>query len=403
MRTTLLLLWLAALPVLPSLRFTLLDPSAAAEAQKDDLYREARKDLDAGRFNAAAEKFGRSAQRGGKDADAALYWKAYAQRKGGKTSEALATLRQLGGAYPKSGWLDDARALEMEIRGDAGQRPNPAAEEDEELKLYALNGLLATDSSRAVPMVLKFIEGPHSVRLKEQALFVLSQSDSPEARKTLLEIARGTRHPELQRKAIQSMGTSGDERALDDLGEIFRSSSTGVKLAVLDAYMSANARDGIVAAARGEKDPVVRRKALEMLGPLGARQELRQLYRSESEPGVKMKVLDGLAVANDVEALASIARDEKEPDALRRKAIQGLGISGSPQGTAALKSLYTGSTEAGIRKAAVEGLFIQNNAKALIEIFRAEKDPQLRREILQKLGLMDSDEATEFLSKIFNN
>jgi hypothetical protein len=401
MRTTLLLLWLAATPVLPGLRLALWNDSAAAEAQKDDLYREARKDLDAGRFNAAAEKFGRSAQRGGKDADAALYWKAYAQRKGGKTSEALATLRQLGGAYPKSGWLDDARALELEIRGAAGQRPNPAAEEDEELKLYALNGLLAADSSRAVPMVLKFLEGSHSARLKGQALFVLSQSDSPEAKKTLLDVARGVRYPEIQKLAIESLGAAGDVKTL---GQVYAGTSDArVKMAVLDGYMAANGRDGIVAAARGEKDPAVRRKALEMLGPLGARQELQQLYRSESDPGVKRLLLDGFAVANDVEALVGVAKDEKEPDALRRKAIEGLGINSSPQATAALKSLYTGSTDAGVRKTVIEGLFIQNNAKALIELFRAEKNPQLRREIVQQLGLMDSDEATEFLSKIFNN
>src|SRR5215203_5767374 len=143
MHTTLLCLWLALVPSMPSPSFMFRNAAPDAEAQKDDLYREARKDLDAGRFNAAADKFGRSAQRRGKDADAALYWKAYAERKGGKTTEALATLRQLAGGHPKSAWLDDARALELEIRGAAGQRPNPAAEEDEELKLYALNGLVA--------------------------------------------------------------------------------------------------------------------------------------------------------------------------------------------------------------------------------------------------------------------
>lgn len=402
MRTSLLYLWLAAVPLMPGPSFMFWNAAPEGEAQKDDLYREARKDLDAGRFAAAAEKFGRSAQRGGKDAGAALYWQAYAQKKGGKPSDALATLRQLAGAHPKSSWLDDARALEMEIRGAAGQRPNPAAEEDEELKLYALNGLVAADSARAVPLVLKFIEGRHSLRLKEQALFVLSQSDSPEAHKTLFEIARGARHPELQRKAIESLGTSGDKRALEGLAEIFRSASTAVKLAVLDAYMSADAREGIIAAARAEKDPVVRRKALDLLGPLGARQELRQLYRSESEPGVRMLLLDGLAVAGDVEGLAGIARDEKEPGPLRRKAIESLGIDDSPQATEALKSLYA-SPDGGVRRAVIEGLFIQDNAKALIELFRAEKDRQLRREIVERLGNMDSEEAEEFLLKIFSN
>ncbi len=194
----------------------------------------------------------------------------------------------------------------MEIRDTTGEHPDPTAEEDEDLKLYALNGLLASDSKRAVPLVLRFLEGQHSPRLKGQALFVLSQSDSPEARRTLLDIARGTRHPELQRQAIESLGAAGDK---DTLAEIYRSSPPEVKMKVLDAYMAANAREHIVTAARSEKDPRVRRKALDLLGPAGARDGLRQLYRSESDPGIRRTLLDGLAVANDVEALTGIAGD----------------------------------------------------------------------------------------------
>lgn len=398
MRTPLLYLWLSALLLVPA-GLSLVSWPALAEPQKDGLYQEARKDLDAGRFNAAADKFGKSAAQGGKDADAALYWKAYAQKKGGKSAEALATLRQLASAHPRSEWQDDARALEIEIRGAAGQRPDPADEVDDETKLYALNGLMASGSKQALPLILKFLDGPHSAHLKGQALFVLTQSDSPEACKVLLEVARGTRHPELQRQAIESLGAAGDDEAL---AEIYGTASPAVKLAILDGYMAANARDRIIAAARGEKDPAVRRKALDMLGPLRARQELRQLYR-DADAAARTQILDGLAVAGDVEALAGIAQDEKEPGPLRRKAIQGLGISHSQQAAAALRSLYTGTTETWVRQAAIEGLFIQNNAKALIELYRAEKDQRMRREIVQKLSLMRSPEAEEFLGRIFSN
>jgi HEAT repeat protein len=396
MRANYLYLWLSALLLVPA-GLGLVSWPALAEPQKDPLYQEARKDLDAGRFNAAADKFGKSAAKGGKDADAALYWKAYAQKKAGKSAEALTTLRQLASAHPRSAWQDDAKALEIEIRGAAGQRPDPGDEVDDETKLYALNGLMASGSKQALPLILKFLDGPHSAHLKGQALFVLTQSDSPEARRTLLEVARGTRHPELQRQAIESLGAAGDAKTL---AEIYGVSTPAVKLAILDGYMAANAREQIIAAARGEKDPAVRRKALDMLGPLGARQELRQLYR-DVDPAARMQILDGLAVAGDVEALSGIARDEKEPGPLRRKAISGLGISHSQQATAALRSLYTGSGEAWVRQAAIEGLFIQNNAKALIELYRAEKDPRMRREIVQKLSLMSSPEAEAFLLKIF--
>lgn len=403
MRHTILYLCLGALPMMPGLSFAPGTALAAAEAPKDEIYSQARKDLDDGRFNAAAEKFGRVAQRGGADADAALYWKAYAENKAGKPADALATVRKLGGAYPKSSWMDDAKALEQEIRGESGKPPNPAAEEDEELKLYALNGLMASDSKRAVPMLLKFLEGRHSPRLKEQALFVLSQSDSAEGRKVLVDVARGGRYPELQRKAIESLGVSGEPADVQALAEIYSATDKpGVKMAILDAYLVADDRARVFAAAREEKDPQVRRKAIGQLGPMDATQELRQLYRGETSPGLKMAILDGLAVADDAGALIEIAREEKDPG-LRRKAISGLGINDSPQAAAALKSLYTSNADADTRRAVIEGLFVQDNAKALIELFHAEKDRALRREIVQKLGNMDSDEATEFLAKLFGD
>jgi HEAT repeat protein len=403
MRNTILYLSLGFLPLMSGSGLVTWSSVTAGEAQKDELYNEARKDLDGGRYNAAAEKFGRVAQRGSGEADAALYWKAYSQRKAGKPAEALATLRHLGGSYPKSSWMDDARALEQEIRGESGKPANPAAEEDEELKLYALNGLMASDSERAVPLLLKFLQGNHSRRLKEQALFVLSQSDSPEARRVLVDVARGGRHPDLQRKAIESLGISGDESAIRALADVYAATDKpGVKIAILDAYLVADERARVFAAARDEKDPQVRRKAISQLGPMDATQELRQLYRSETAPAIKVMILDGLAVADDADALIEIAREEKDP-ALRRKAISGLGINDSPKAAAALKSIYTSNADTGVRRAVIEGLFIQDNAKALIELFRAETNPALKREIMQKLSLMDSDEAMKFLEKVFSD
>src|SRR5436305_9874042 len=120
MRTT-LSLSLAALALMVGLGF-----AAAAKPPQDDLYSAARQDLDAGRFAAAIDKFGRAAERGGKDADAALYWKAYAQNKAGRTAQALATLRQLGGTYPKSPGRVVAPGLEPAVPGPTGRAPVPA-------------------------------------------------------------------------------------------------------------------------------------------------------------------------------------------------------------------------------------------------------------------------------------
>ena len=40
---------------------------------------------------------------------------------------------------------------------------------------------------------------------------------------------------------------------------------------------------------------------------------------------------------------------------------------------------------------------IQDEAKALVTLFREEKDPELKRAIAQQLSLLDSDEARQVL------
>src|SRR6202040_3098686 len=54
-------------------------------------------------------------------ADGALYWKAYALNRAGKRDEALAAIAQLRRDYATSAWLNDAQALEAEVKQSNGQ------------------------------------------------------------------------------------------------------------------------------------------------------------------------------------------------------------------------------------------------------------------------------------------
>ncbi len=50
----------------------------------------------------------------------------------------------------------------------------------------------------------------------------------------------------------------------------------------------------------------------------------------------------------------------------------------------------------------INGLFIQGNAKALIALARKETDPAMKKEIVTKLSVMGSKDATDFLMEILN-
>ena len=209
-----------------------------AEGGRSDSYREAQRALTNEQWAEAEALFTRVAEGGGDDADAALYWKAYVQLKRGRASLARQTIQELVQDYAESSWIDDAKVLEVEARQASGRVVNPGDEEDEELKLYALNSLMHMDSARAIPVLEEFLQGDHSVELKGKALFVLSQSGSDRSREILESVAKGQQNPELAMKAIEFLGLEGGSETGQVLQEIYTSATDPrVKSKALEGLM----------------------------------------------------------------------------------------------------------------------------------------------------------------------
>src|SRR5210317_2239266 len=76
------------------------------------------------------------------------------------------------------------------------------AEEQDSLKMAALEALITAPPERALPIVNKVLAGDNSTELKERALFLLSQMETAESQARLLEFARDS-DGELQAEAIR--------------------------------------------------------------------------------------------------------------------------------------------------------------------------------------------------------
>src|SRR5204862_2229403 len=100
--------------------------------------------LDKRDWDNAVKYFDRVIQAGADRADGAHYWKAYAEYKRGERDNALTALKKLQEGFPKSRWLEEGKALEMEVR-EASKSGAPDQPDTEDLKLMALNGLLHSD------------------------------------------------------------------------------------------------------------------------------------------------------------------------------------------------------------------------------------------------------------------
>jgi HEAT repeat protein len=373
----------------------------AKESREDEAYERGTEALDEEEWGRALEAFESVIRMAGRKADAALYWKAYTLNKAGRASDALAAIAQLRKSAPQSRWVNDARALELEIKQRSGQPTPPRAEDDEDLKLMALNGLLNSDSERALPLLEKFLTGGSSPKLRERALFVLSQSNSPRAREIVARIARGQQSPDMQETAIRYLGLFGGEESKQALADLYTSSSDmSVKKAVLQSFMVSGQKARVLAAARGEKSEELRKSAIHLLGVMGAQTELWEMYQAESSIEVKKAILHALFVGGGAERLTEVARGEKNPE-LRKAAIHSLGVMGSRTADVLL-SIYQSDPDREIRKQVLHGLFVQGSVKPLIQIARTEKDPELRKQAVSHLSNMGSKEATDFLVELLN-
>ena len=371
--------------------------------REDERYERGTEALDEERWDRAIEAFDSVVSTGGRRADAALYWKAYAQRKAGRPADALATLGQLRKTAPQSKYIKEADNLELEIRQTGGQPPAPERESDEDLKLIALNALLTSNAEQAVPMLEKFLGSGASPKLRSRALFVLTQSGSPRGRAVVADIARGKSHPDLQRTAVKYLGLFGGDESRQVLSEIYASTDdVDVKKAVLQAYMTSGNKAGVLAAARGEKSPEMRRAAIRQLGPMGATAELWELYRSDPSTEARKDIIQALFVGGAGDRIAELAKTETNPE-LRRTAVRTLGLLGRDATGATLVSFFQSDRDPAVRKEALRGLFIQGNAHALVQLARAEKDPEMRREIMQQLSLLGGNkEAMDYMMEILN-
>lgn len=372
--------------------------SKAARAREQRAYDRARRAIDEGQWTAALDRLQEVVTAAGARADAALYWKAYALDRLGRRADALTSIAELGKAYPKSRWLGDARALEVQVRQRVGQPVALDAAGDEELKLLALNALQFSSPDQALPMLDQLLKSAQSIRLRERALFVLAQSGSPEARKVIAGVARQG-NPDLQRKAIDYLGVHGSNENRALLAELYQSAEPDVKRRILRAWMVAGDRARVLTAATGEAQPDVRNEAVRQLGVMGAHEELFQLYQRETAAEVKREILQAMFVGGNAARLIDLAKTEKDVE-LRRVAVRNLGLMRTSATGPAIVEIYTSQKEPAVRQAAIEGLFVQNNAEALVALARKESDPAMKRALVQRLSVMKSKVALDYLVEL---
>ena len=125
--------------------------------------------------------------------------------------------------------------------------------------------------------------------------------------------------------------------------------------AVLEAYLIAGDSSAIYEIAVGSDDEEEFADAVQILGAMGAREELQKLRESA---GLSESLIEAYAISGDIETLRVLARDRSDPEQ-QANAIEGLMIAGDDEG--------------------------------LLELYRSSSDNAEKRELLEALALTGSE------------
>jgi len=193
------------------------------------------------------------------------------------------------------------------------------------------------------------------------------------------------------------LGVSGDRAAVERLRELYAGTKDSrVKREVIQAWMVAGRKDLILESARNEPDERARRTAVQMLGAMGAGPELKQMFESTKDEKTQRNIVEALGVAGDVQAIAAIAAGNYSED-VRVRAMHALGVAGNRGGRDALVREYGNASSKRLRKAALEGLLITGDTKAVMGLYRAAKTSEEKQELLRTLTIMDDEAALELI------
>jgi HEAT repeat protein len=261
---------------------------------------------------------------------------------------------------------------------------------DEELALAAMEGLMAQPPERALPIIKKVLAGTQTPTVKRRALFVLSQIEGPEAAEILLQTARST-DAAMRGEAIRSIGIGGDPKSLDALKQIYNAGGADVKEEVLQAWMIADHKEAVYQVALNAKTEAEANEAIRMLGAMGATDELRKLG---DRPNASSGLVDAYAISGDLASLRKIAEGSGDRS-IRIQAVRQIGIIDGDAARTALREIYSRSTDAEIKDAALQGMLIADDEQGVLALYRAAKTPEEKRTLLRMLSTMDGDAALQ--------
>ncbi len=204
---------------------------------------------------------------------------------------------------------------------------------DMDMRIQALASLMRTDAPKVIPILKSIALESSEAGEGRRALLVLAQSGRPEARATVVDVAKTG--PETVRiAAVRELGRIGGPTVVEELLQVYATATEQVKYQVVTALALRDAAPALMKIAQSETDKRVRDVAIVTMGEAGGRQQLTMMYATAAAD-VKRPIIVGLFNAQAEDELIQIAEREKDP-VVREEALAQLRLLGTPKAKAYL-------------------------------------------------------------------
>jgi hypothetical protein len=155
----------------------------------------------------------------------------------------------------------------------------------------------------------------------------MSRSNSPKAREVVIRVAKDGSNPEMQSRAIRMLGSRENTQNRQLLSEIYASSTNvEVKSQVIHTMADADDWQKLLEIAKTEKNEDLRNRAIQRAGSsrsAGVPEAMVAMYSSAPDTSTRNAILRGLSQQRSAKQLIAVARLEKDPE-LKRAALQHL-------------------------------------------------------------------------------
>ena len=207
---------------------------------------------------------------------------------------------------------------------------------DMDLRVQALGRLIRTDAEKVIPILREIALESESPGPAVRAVFVLAQSERPEARQTVVQVAYSGSEP-VRIAAVRELGRFGGPEISKELLQVYSTANMPVKWQVVKSLGERSEKMALLRIAESETNADLRHRAILTLGQAGGAEQLEKLYTRASLEA-KHPILTGLFTARAAESLIRIAERERD-QTLRREAITHLRMLGTPLAKEYLKKV----------------------------------------------------------------